>query len=77
MGDFWAVTMTLFVIVPLLLIWLFTMVDLFARSDLGGLLKVFWLLTIILVPVLGTLAYLLVRPAQATYYWQGGERSSE
>jgi hypothetical protein len=60
---FWSVFIITFVVVPLFFIWGFAIVDLFGRSDLGGLGKVLWLLAIIFFPLLGTLAYYLFRPA--------------
>jgi hypothetical protein len=60
---FWGVMLALFVWLPLMLIWLFAIVDLFGRHDIGGLAKVLWLLAILFMPILGTLVYYLVRPA--------------
>ena len=36
--------------------------DLFGRRDLGGLKKAGWFLFILLLPILGSVAYLLLRP---------------
>ena len=58
----------LFVWIPLLLIWLFAVVDLFGRHDMGGLSKALWLLAILFLPILGTLLYYLFRPVTASYY---------
>ncbi len=60
---FWAFNLVLFLVIPLLLIWLFAIVDLFGRHDIGGFAKVLWLLAILFLPILGTLVYYLVRPA--------------
>ncbi len=60
---FWAFNLVLFLVIPLLLIWLFAIVDLFGRHDIGGFAKVLWLLAILFLPILGTLVYFLARPA--------------
>ena len=59
---FWSVLFVMFIVIPVMMIWLFAMVDLFQRPDLSGLGKVAWLLGIIFFPVFGTLIYYLVRP---------------
>jgi hypothetical protein len=52
--------------IPLLLIWVLTLVDLFRRHDLptGG--KVLWALVVLILPVLGVIIYFVARPAQPT-----------
>ena len=59
---FWSVLFVLVIVIPVMMIWLFAMVDLFQRQDLSGLGKVAWLLGIIFFPLFGTLFYYLVRP---------------
>ena len=65
---FWGVMLALFVWLPLMLIWLFAIVDLFGRHDIGGFPKVLWLLAILFLPIVGTLMYYLFRPAVPSYY---------
>ena len=65
-GIFWAVSLTLVVFIPLMMMWLFAIVDLFGRADIGGFGKALWLLAILFLPVFGTLAYYLFRPLEAT-----------
>jgi len=48
--------------IPLLLLWIFTLVDLFRRKDLSGLAKGLWLLAIVLLPIFGMLIYFITRP---------------
>jgi hypothetical protein len=52
--------------IPLLLIWVLTLVDLARRHDLNGWRKVLWALVVLLVPVLGVIVYFVARPPQAT-----------
>jgi Phospholipase_D-nuclease N-terminal/Short C-terminal domain len=64
--SFWNVFWLLLIYIPLLLVWGFALVDIFRRDDLGGLAKAAWVVVVILVPFIGTLVYLLFRPAGAT-----------
>jgi hypothetical protein len=61
-GVFWSVLFVMFIVIPIMMIWVFAMVDLFQRPDLSGLGKVAWLFGIIFFPLFGTLIYYLVRP---------------
>lgn len=60
---FWSVLVVMFIVIPLLMIWGFTVVDLFTRPDLRGISKVLWLFGIVFFPIIGTIAYFLTRPA--------------
>lgn len=60
---FWSVLIVMFIVIPMLMIWGFTVVDLFTRPDIRGLTKVLWLFGIIFFPIVGTIAYFLTRPA--------------
>jgi hypothetical protein len=64
--DFWDVFWLLLIFIPLLLVWGFAIVDIFRRDDLPGWLKALWVVCVVLVPFLGTLIYLIFRPAGAT-----------
>jgi hypothetical protein len=60
---FWSVLVVTFIVVPLFMIWGFTIADLFMRPDMHGFTKAVWLFGIIFFPVLGTILYFLTRPA--------------
>ncbi|MBK9180219.1 MAG: SHOCT domain-containing protein [Acidimicrobiales bacterium] len=64
--DFWDVFWLLVIWVPLLMLWIFALVDIFGRQDLPGAGKAVWVLAVLLVPFFGTLVYLLVRPVATT-----------
>jgi hypothetical protein len=64
--EFWDVFFLLLIYVPLMIIWVFAVFDIFRRDDLSGLSKALWLAVVIIIPFLGTLVYLLLRPAGAT-----------
>jgi hypothetical protein len=63
-GIFWAAQLALFIFIPLMVIWLFAIVDLFGRADIGGFGKALWLLAILFLPILGTLSYYVSRPLE-------------
>ena len=52
--------------IPLLLIWLLTLVDLFRRHDLSTGRKVLWALLVLILPVIGVIIYVVARPPQPT-----------
>jgi hypothetical protein len=66
LASFWENFFLLLIFMPLLLVWTFSLLDVFRRDDIGGGSKALWLAVVILMPFLGTLIYLLVRPAGAT-----------
>lgn len=66
--TFWNFFFLLLIYVPLLLLWGAAIMDIFRRDDLSGVRKVVWVAVVILLPLLGTLVYLLSRPAGATAY---------
>jgi hypothetical protein len=62
-GDwFWRTLLLLFVFIPLVLIWVFTLVDLFVRTDLRGWQIALRLFVIVLLPIIGVLIYYVARP---------------
>jgi hypothetical protein len=61
MGIFWSLLMlTAFALVAFVVVYAF--VDNFRRTDHGGWAKAVWALVIIVLPLLGTLIYLVARP---------------
>jgi len=56
----------LLIYVPLLLLWGAAIVDVFKRDDLRGVREAVWVVVIIALPLVGTLVYLISRPAGAT-----------
>jgi uncharacterized membrane protein len=64
--TFWDVFFILLIWVPLIMLWIFALADIFQRDDLGGGSKALWVAVVILLPFLGTLIYLIARPAEGT-----------
>jgi len=69
--TFWNVFLLFFLWIPLIMLWFFAIFDVFRRPDLSGGGKVLWLLAILILPWIGTLLYLILRPAQAGDYAGG------
>ena len=60
----WASFIVFFVVIPLVMLWVFALIDLFVRPDIRWR-KVLWLIFIVFVPIFGSIIYLLVRPQEA------------
>ncbi len=60
MDSFWESFWTLLIFIPLLLLWVFALIDLFRNPDISGLTKALWAIAIVLLPVLGMLVYFVV-----------------
>jgi hypothetical protein len=60
----WSSFIVFFVVIPLIMLWVFALADLFIRHDIRWG-KVLWLLFIVFVPIFGAIIYLLVRPPEA------------
>ena len=56
----WATFIVFFVFMPLILLWVYALSDLFMRRDIRWE-KVLWLVVIVFIPIFGSLIYLLVR----------------
>ncbi len=52
---------------PLLALWVYAVAEVIRRADLTGARKLAWVLALVLVPVLGLAAYVVVRPTRALY----------
>ncbi|HEY1178115.1 MAG TPA: SHOCT domain-containing protein [Phytomonospora sp.] len=64
--SFWDFFWLMLIWLPLIMLWSFALIDIFRRDDLKGWLKALWVVVVILLPFLGTLIYLIVRPVGAT-----------
>jgi hypothetical protein len=64
--DFWEWFFLMLIYIPAVMIWAFALIDIFRRDDLSGGSKALWVVVVFIIPFLGTLIYLLFRPAGAT-----------
>ena len=53
MSDFWENFFLLLIFLPLAMIWVFALIDIFRRDDIGGVSKALWVVVVILVPFFG------------------------
>jgi hypothetical protein len=63
--TFWQLFLILAIFVPLIMLWVFTLVDLFHRRDLSGAAKALWAIAIVLLPLLAMVIYFIVRDSQS------------
>jgi len=63
--TFWQIFLMLMIFVPLIMLWVFTLVDLFQRPDLSGIAKALWAIAIVLLPIVGMLIYFILRDSEA------------
>jgi hypothetical protein len=63
--TFWQLLLILAIFVPLIMLWVFTLVDLFNRRDLSGAAKALWAIAIVLLPLLAMLIYFIMRDSQS------------
>ena len=59
---FWDFFFVVFIAIPLFISWIYTVVDIFMRPDVGALGKFGWLLLVLFIPILGMLIYFIARP---------------
>ena len=64
--SFWNAFFLLLIYIPLVMLWVFAVMDIFRRDDLGGFHKAIWVAIVIFLPYFGTLIYLISRPAGGT-----------
>ena len=69
LSTFWDIVLgsfiVFFVLIPIILIWVVALADLFTRRDIRGQ-KVLWLLVIVFIPIFGSIIYLLTRPGEGS-----------
>ncbi len=57
---------TVLIVLPMIVIWLFVLVDAVGRQDLTPGRKIFWVLAALLVPLVAILVYLVARPRRSS-----------
>ena len=53
--DFWEFFFILFIFIPMTILWIYTVVDIFRRPDVSGLGKFGWLVLVLFLRLLGML----------------------
>lgn len=59
--SFWDAFFLLLIYIPLIMLWVFAIMDIFRRDDMGGFSKAIWVAIVIFLPYFGTLIYLIAR----------------
>jgi heme/copper-type cytochrome/quinol oxidase subunit 2 len=62
--SFWNLFFILLIWVPLAMIWAGAVMDIFRRQDMSGGAKALWLVVVIVLPLVGTLIYMIARPSR-------------
>jgi hypothetical protein len=57
--TFWGLFFLLLIWIPLTTLWVFTLIDLFGRSEVSGAAKGLWAIAIVLLPLFGMLIYFI------------------
>jgi hypothetical protein len=60
--SFWQLIFVLLIYIPIVLLWLFALVDLVGRRDLSGLAKGLWAVAIVFLPLIGMIVYFATGP---------------
>lgn len=60
--EFWEWLVIFFIYIPLMMVWIFTLCDIFGRADLSGWVKALWVIFVLFLPLLGMLIYFIARP---------------
>jgi Phospholipase_D-nuclease N-terminal/Short C-terminal domain len=63
--DFWEFFLLMLIWIPLVMLWIFALVDLARRVDISGLAKGLWAVAIVLLPLFGMVIYFIARPHDA------------
>jgi phospholipase D-like protein len=60
--NWWQGFVLVFIAIPLIVLWVAIVIDLFRRRDLSGLKIATWVVLLLIFPIVSALIYLAVRP---------------
>jgi hypothetical protein len=60
--TFWYIVFVMFVLIPLLVIWMGCVIDVVARPHMGFFTKTLWIIGMLVFPLFGCLVYMITRP---------------
>lgn len=75
--TFWNFFFLILIYVPLVMLWVFALVDLAHRADFSGLAKGLWAVAIVLLPLIGMLVYFITRPEDAAMHPDSGAKQQQ
>jgi len=60
--GFWGWFWLFLIFIPMMMLWIYTLIDIFGRIDLSGWVKALWVIFVLILPILGMLIYFIFRP---------------
>jgi hypothetical protein len=60
--GFWGWFFLFLIFIPMMMLWVYTLVDIFNRVDLSGWVKALWVIFVLILPLFGMLIYFIARP---------------
>ena len=72
----WTVVFVVLLLVPVVLLWVYALIDLARRTDQKAWRKVTWIAAIVLLPIVGPLLYVIFRPSRRGDIRGFGERTT-
>jgi hypothetical protein len=66
--TWWQVFILVAVAIPLMVLWVAIIIDLFRRSDLSGLKIATWVVLLLIFPFIAAITYLVVRPRAPLFH---------
>jgi hypothetical protein len=61
--EWWEFFLVLIVVMPIVVMWIACLIDVISRPDLSGWAKAAWMLFILFLPLIGSITYVIMRPA--------------
>lgn len=61
--EWWEFFIVMIVVLPIMVLWLSCMIDAIMRPDISGWGKAAWMLFILFLPLIGSIVYIVTRPA--------------
>jgi len=72
----WGLALVVLLLVPVVLLWVYALIDLARRTDQRAWRKVTWIAAIVLLPIVGPLLYVIFRPSRRGDIRGFGERTT-
>ena len=60
--GFWGWFFLFLIFIPMMMLWIYTLVDIFNRVDLSGWVKALWVIFVLILPIIGMMIYFIFRP---------------
>jgi hypothetical protein len=72
----WSIVLLVLLLVPVVSLWVYALIDLVRRTDQKAWRKVGWIVAIVLLPIVGPLLYVILRPSRRGDIRGFGERTA-